>query len=151
MKDQLRGRPDEENSNEAKHGFTISSITPYSATISYSIQPGETTSTRASSRPIEPSNRPKRTKPRRHTVGARIQALYMLEYGGKEAIPEIEAETKVKERSVYWLRERAISRGWKPGGTIEPFHVEDVPKSGRSRNSRATVENTQDTIQDSAT
>jgi transposase len=65
-------------------------------------------------------------------------ALTMFDKGSP--VPDFIAiilETSVSKSSVYKLRTKAISRGWKPQTLVEPEHVDDAPRSGRPKTSTA--------------
>jgi hypothetical protein len=63
----------------------------------------------------------------RHSIGARIQAITLLEIG----IPhwDIKAKTGISKSQVYRLRNKAINRGWDPkiSGIVEVHYIEDTP------------------------
>src|SRR5450432_1046824 len=82
--------------------------------------------------PLESSEQvPFESSRQRHSIGARIQAITLLEIG----IPhwDIKAKTGISKSQVYRLRNKAINRGWDPkiSSIVEVHHVEDTPRSGR--------------------
>jgi transposase len=66
-----------------------------------------------------------------NTIGARMQALWMFSHG--DTTEKITEQTAVSRSSIYRLKTKAISRGWDPNGVLEPYHVDDSPKSGRPK------------------
>jgi hypothetical protein len=76
----------------------------------------------------------------RHSVGARIQAITLLELN----IPhlEITAQTGISKAQIYSLREKAISQGWDPkiSRIVEVHHVEDTLCSGRPKTSQDIID-----------
>jgi len=69
----------------------------------------------------------------RHSIGARIQALTYLEL--ETPIFQIEAKTGVGKAQIYNIRKKALARGWDPtiSTIIEPHHIDDSFRSGRSK------------------
>jgi len=65
------------------------------------------------------------------SIGQRIQGLYQLNRG--DPLFKVIKDSGVLKPSLYRIREKAISLGWVPGTTIEPRHVDDLPRSGRPR------------------
>jgi hypothetical protein len=76
----------------------------------------------------------------RHSIGARIQAITLLEMG----IPhwEIKARIGISKSALYKLQNKAINRGWDPkvSGIVEVFHVADAPRSRRPQVSQEVVD-----------
>jgi hypothetical protein len=76
----------------------------------------------------------------RHSIGARIQAITLLELG----IPhwDIKAKTGVSKSQLYKLQNKAINRGWDPkrSSIVEVYHVEDTPRSRRPKVSQDVVD-----------
>jgi hypothetical protein len=68
-----------------------------------------------------------RTSTPKHGIGARIQAITLLELN----IPhfEITSRTGISKAQIYKLRDKAISRSWDPKviGIVEVHYVEDAP------------------------
>ena len=69
----------------------------------------------------------------KHTIGARIQALTLLEFG----VPhfQIIAITKISKSQIYRLKEKALLRGYNPSISkiIEIYHIDDSSRSGRPK------------------
>jgi hypothetical protein len=93
--------------------------------------------------PSEPSPSeplPSRTSIPRHSIGARIQAINLLELG----IPhwDIKAKTGVSKSRLYKIQNKAINRGWDPkkSSIVEVYHVEDTPRSRRLKVSQIVVD-----------
>ena len=61
---------------------------------------------------------------RGNTIGARMLALKRYDNG---VIQRITEETSVSRSSVYKLRAKAISWGWREGDIVELFHIDDAP------------------------
>jgi hypothetical protein len=89
--------------------------------------------------PSEPSSRTSIPQPK-YSIGARIQAITFLELN----IPyfEIISRTGISKAQIYKLRDKAISRGWDPkvSGIVEVHYIEDVPRSGRPKNSQSVID-----------
>jgi hypothetical protein len=51
----------------------------------------------------------------------------------------ITEETSVSRSSVYKLRAKVISQGWREGDIVEPFHIDDAPWSRRLKISTTTT------------
>jgi hypothetical protein len=91
---------------------------------------------------IAPSLSPKKRGDKsHHSIGARIQALTIFTTKGNTptTFQEIWDQTKVSRASVYKIRTKAVSRGWKEGSIIEIEHVDDAPRSRRPKTSTATA------------
>jgi hypothetical protein len=52
---------------------------------------------------------------------------------------KVTEETGVSCASIYKLRTKAVSQGWREGDIVEPFHVDDALRSGRPKTSTATA------------
>jgi hypothetical protein len=74
---------------------------------------------------------------RGNTIGARMLALKRYDDG--ILMQRITEETSVSRSSVYKLRAKAISRGWREGDIVEPFYIDDAPRSRRLKISTATA------------
>jgi hypothetical protein len=92
------------------------------------------------SKPSPSKPLPSRTSIPRHSIGAQIQAITLLELG----IPhwDIKAKTGVSKSQLYKLQNKAINRGWdsKKSGIVEVYHVEDTPRSRRLKVSQDVVD-----------
>jgi len=91
--------------------------------------------------PLESSEQvPFESSRQRHSIGARIQAITLLEIG----IPhwDIKAKTGISKSQVYRLRNKAINRGWDPkiSSIVEVHHVDDTPRSGRPQISQEIID-----------
>ena len=65
--------------------------------------------------------------------------LALKRYDDGVLMQRITEETGVSRLSVYKLRAKAISRGWREGDIVEPFHIDDAPWSRRLKISPATA------------
>ena len=70
--------------------------------------------------PSEPSSG---TSTPKHSIGARIQAIILLELNIHHL--QITSRTGISKAQIYKLRDKAISRGWDPkvSGIVEVHHV----------------------------
>jgi hypothetical protein len=83
------------------------------------------------------SPQPPPPKKRGNSIGARILALKRFDDGVPHE--KITQETEITRSSIYKLRAKAISRGWKEGDIVEPFHVDDAPRPRRPKISTVTA------------
>jgi hypothetical protein len=91
---------------------------------------------------IAPSLSPKKRGDKsHHSIGAWIQALTIFTTKGNTptTFQEIWDQTKVSRASVYKIRTKAVSHGWKEGSIIEIEYVDDAPRSRRPKTSTATT------------
>jgi hypothetical protein len=69
----------------------------------------------------------------KHSIGARIQAITLLELG----LPlfQIIAKIGIGKSQIYRLREKALSRSWNPtiSRIVEIYHIDDSSCSGRPK------------------
>ena len=87
---------------------------------------------------VEDVSLPSSVLPKRgNTIGARMLALKRYDDG--ILMQRITEETGVSRSSVYKLRAKAISQGWREGDIVKPFHIDDAPWSGRLKISTATA------------
>jgi hypothetical protein len=91
-------------------------------------------------RAILPGDKPPLIPPLKksfHTVGARIQALTLLENG--VIVDKITSKTGIAGSSIYRIRTKACSRGWAPHKILETWHIDDAPRPRRPPISTALV------------
>ena len=65
--------------------------------------------------------------------------LALKRYDDGVLIQRITEETSVSRSSVYKLRAKAISWGWREGDIVKPFHIDDAPWSRRPKISTTTT------------
>jgi hypothetical protein len=76
------------------------------------------------------------------SIGTRMLALTRKRDGVE--IPLITQETGMLRSAIFRLQEKAISRGWSSHSTnkqvVEPYHVDDAPRTSKPKTSTATAE-----------
>jgi hypothetical protein len=97
--------------------------------------PNATPPSESTSEPTQPSiSRP------RHSIGSRVQALSLLEYG----VPHhhITTLTEISKTRIYALRDLAIKRGYDPkvSKVIHEYYVTDSPRTGRPKTSQVVID-----------
>jgi hypothetical protein len=74
---------------------------------------------------------------RGNTIGARMLAL--KRFDDSVSLDKIKEETGVSRSSVYKLRTKAVSQGWREEDIVEPFHIDNAPRSRRPKTSTTTA------------
>jgi hypothetical protein len=65
--------------------------------------------------------------------------LALKRFDDSVSLDKIKEETGISRSSVYKLRTKAVLQGWREGDIVEPFHIDDAPRSRRPKTSTTTA------------